>query len=70
MSMSRTAARKSARSAGTARQGVTLDTFVWQGTDKRGIKMKGEQQAKNANLLLPGLGSWFGPQPQRGAYRR
>ncbi|MGY0560272.1 type II secretion system F family protein [Luteimonas sp. A277] len=51
MSMSRTAARKSARSAGTARQGVTLDTFVWQGTDKRGQKMKGEQQAKNANLL-------------------
>ncbi|MGV8961020.1 MAG: type II secretion system F family protein [Stenotrophomonas sp.] len=25
--------------------------FVWEGTDKRGIKMKGEQQAKNANLL-------------------
>ncbi|ALN92998.1 type II secretion system (T2SS), F family protein [Lysobacter gummosus] len=25
--------------------------FVWQGTDKRGIKMKGEQAAKNANLL-------------------
>ncbi len=29
----------------------TLDTFVWEGTDKRGTKMKGEQQAKNANLL-------------------
>lgn len=28
-----------------------LETFVWQGTDKRGIKMKGEQLAKNANLL-------------------
>ncbi|KEZ98118.1 type II secretory pathway protein, partial [Xanthomonas vasicola pv. vasculorum NCPPB 895] len=25
--------------------------FVWEGTDKRGIKMKGEQTAKNANLL-------------------
>jgi type IV pilus assembly protein PilC len=25
--------------------------FVWEGTDKRGIKMKGEQSAKNANLL-------------------
>lgn len=29
----------------------TLETFVWEGTDKRGTKMKGEQQAKNANLL-------------------
>ena len=28
-----------------------LATFVWQGNDKRGIKMKGEQQAKNMNLL-------------------
>ncbi|HZF98210.1 MAG TPA: type II secretion system F family protein [Pseudoxanthomonas sp.] len=28
-----------------------LATFVWQGNDKRGIKMKGEQQAKNVNLL-------------------
>ncbi|KAB7774365.1 type II secretory pathway protein [Xanthomonas sp. LMG 12462] len=25
--------------------------FVWEGIDKRGIKMKGEQIAKNANLL-------------------
>ncbi|MBJ6980227.1 MULTISPECIES: type II secretion system F family protein [unclassified Luteimonas] len=25
--------------------------FVWEGTDKRGKKMKGEQTAKNANLL-------------------
>ncbi|HZW18973.1 MAG TPA: type II secretion system F family protein [Luteimonas sp.] len=33
------------------RAGVTLDTFVWQGTDKRGTKMKGEQQSKNANFL-------------------
>lgn len=28
-----------------------LETFVWQGTDKRGTTMKGEQQAKNANML-------------------
>lgn len=28
-----------------------LQTFVWEGLDKRGTKMKGEQQAKNANLL-------------------
>ena len=53
MSMSRTAARKTvAKSpAQPVRAGVTLDTFVWEGTDKRGVKMKGEQQAKNANML-------------------
>ncbi|HVL09152.1 MAG TPA: type II secretion system F family protein [Burkholderiaceae bacterium] len=26
-------------------------TFVWEGNDKRGIKMKGEQQSKSMNLL-------------------
>lgn len=53
MSMSRTAARKTvAKSpAHPVRAGVTLDTFVWEGTDKRGVKMKGEQQAKNVNML-------------------
>ncbi|MCC8685860.1 type II secretion system F family protein [Xanthomonas campestris pv. raphani] len=25
--------------------------FVWEGTDKRGIKMKGEQSARNVNML-------------------
>ncbi|GAB3057240.1 type II secretion system F family protein [Stenotrophomonas tumulicola] len=25
--------------------------FVWEGTDKRGVKMKGEQMAKSANLV-------------------
>ncbi|HNV82750.1 MAG TPA: type II secretion system F family protein [Arenimonas sp.] len=28
-----------------------MGEFVWEGTDKRGIKMKGESTAKNANLL-------------------
>lgn len=28
-----------------------LVPFIWEGTDKRGIKMKGEQPAKSANLL-------------------
>src|SRR5690606_1400427 len=28
-----------------------LQPFVWSGTDKRGKTMKGEQLAKNANLL-------------------
>ena len=28
-----------------------MQPFVWEGTDKRGVKMKGEQEARNANLL-------------------
>lgn len=28
-----------------------LEVYVWEGVDKRGVKMKGEQQAKNPNLL-------------------
>ncbi|WP_396617501.1 type II secretion system F family protein [Lysobacter soli] len=28
-----------------------MPMFVWEGTDKRGVKMKGEQQAKNANFV-------------------
>ena len=51
MSMSHTAARKTTRATGPVRDGVTLETFVWEGTDKRGTRMKGEQQAKNASLL-------------------
>lgn len=53
MAVTRTAARTATKGRKPApqRQGVTLDTFVWEGTDKRGAKMKGEQQAKSANLL-------------------
>lgn len=32
-----------------------LDMFVWEGTDKRGTKMKGEAQGKNANLVKADL---------------
>ena len=28
-----------------------LEIFTWEGTDKRGVKMKGESSSKNANLL-------------------
>ena len=28
-----------------------MEQFIWEGTDKRGVKMKGETAAKNANLL-------------------
>ncbi|MGH8389024.1 MAG: type II secretion system F family protein [Pseudomonas sp.] len=34
-----------------ARSTMELQPFVWVGTDKRGVKMKGEQPAKNANML-------------------
>jgi type IV pilus assembly protein PilC len=33
------------------RRADALPVFIWQGTDKRGKVMKGEQQAKNANAL-------------------
>ncbi|ODU40711.1 MAG: type II secretory pathway protein [Lysobacteraceae bacterium SCN 69-123] len=46
----KTAARPAARAL-PKRQGSELQTFVWVGKDKRGTVMKGEQLAKNANLL-------------------
>jgi type IV pilus assembly protein PilC len=53
MAISRSAARTAARKGAEppARAGVTLQMFLWEGTDKRGVKMKGEQQAKSVNLL-------------------
>lgn len=47
MSVSRSAIKKEP----VARSTMEMKPFVWEGTDKRGIKMKGEQPAKNANLL-------------------
>ncbi len=47
MSVSRSAIKKEP----VARSTMELQPFVWEGTDKRGVKMKGEQSAKNANLL-------------------
>ncbi|WP_153676058.1 type II secretion system F family protein [Stenotrophomonas maltophilia] len=47
MSVSRSAIKK----VPVARSTTELQPFVWEGTDKRGVKMKGEQAAKNANLL-------------------
>ena len=48
MAATRTAAKPASTAAATSN---SLPMFVWEGTDKRGIKMKGEQQAKNGNLL-------------------
>lgn len=47
MSVSRSAVKKEP----VARSTMELQPFVWEGTDKRGVKMKGEQPAKNMNLL-------------------
>jgi type IV pilus assembly protein PilC len=51
------AATKSAvrAQAQTPRDPNPLAVFVWVGTDKRGKKLKGEQMAKNANLLRADL---------------
>jgi type IV pilus assembly protein PilC len=46
MSATRTATKPT-----TVRRADALPVFTWQGTDKRGKVMKGEQQAKNANAL-------------------
>ncbi len=45
MAVSRTAAKQ------TVRRADALEIFVWEGKDKRGIKMKGEQPAKTAALV-------------------
>lgn len=52
MAVTRSAAKTAARDAAKpVRDGVTLQMFVWEGTDKRGKKMKGEQQSRSANML-------------------
>lgn len=45
------ASRTVAKNAPAERAGNTMPLYVWEGTDKRGVKMKGEQQAKNTNML-------------------
>ena len=45
MAVTRTAAKQ------TVRRVDPLQIFVWEGKDKRGTKMKGEQPSKNANLV-------------------
>ncbi len=47
MSVTRNAMNKEPAPRGTS----LMQPFVWEGTDKRGVKMKGEQEARNANML-------------------
>ena len=46
MAVTRPAAKQAAAAAVNP-----LELYVWEGVDKRGVKMKGEQQARNANML-------------------
>lgn len=48
MAVTRSAAKKTIPTDRTTSQ---LSMFVWEGADKRGVKMKGEQQSKSVNLL-------------------
>ncbi len=48
-SVARTATKTTIKTA--VRRAEPLAIFVWEGTDKRGVVMKGEQTAKNANFL-------------------
>jgi len=47
MSVARSAIKKEPVNRSTSQ----MQPFIWEGTDKRGVKMKGEQAAKNANTL-------------------
>ena len=44
-------ARSAIKKAPVDRNTSLMQPFVWEGTDKRGTRMKGEQAAKNANIL-------------------
>lgn len=48
MSATRSAVKKTVP---VERSTSQLVPFIWEGTDKRGVKMKGEQPSKNANML-------------------
>lgn len=44
-------ASTAAKAKAPATRTTDLQQFTWEGTDKRGVKMKGESTSKNANLL-------------------
>jgi type IV pilus assembly protein PilC len=45
------ATRNAAKQPTATRRPNPLELFIWEGTDKRGVVMKGEQPAKNANIV-------------------
>jgi len=50
MAVTKNAARTAAKQPAVRRQ-EAMPIFVWEGNDKRGVKMKGESAARNANLV-------------------
>jgi type IV pilus assembly protein PilC len=50
MAVTKSAVKSTTRTA-PARRADAMPTFVWEGNDKRGVKMKGEMPAKSANLV-------------------
>lgn len=55
MAVTKNAARTSTKQPAAARRAEAMPTFVWEGNDKRGVKMRGEQAARNANLVRADL---------------
>ena len=55
--------RSAIKNEPVARATSQMQPFVWEGTDKRGVKMKGEQQAKNVNVLRAELRKHSVPTP-------
>ena len=54
MAVTRNAAKTASRTAAAkaaARRPDPFTLFVWEGTDKRGVKMKGESPGKSMNLV-------------------
>ncbi len=50
MAVTKNAARTAAKQP-AVRRAEAMPIFVWEGNDKRGVKMKGESAARNANLV-------------------
>jgi type IV pilus assembly protein PilC len=55
MAVTKNAARTAAKQPPAARRAEAMPIFVWEGNDKRGVKMRGEQAARNANLVRADL---------------
>ena len=51
MAVTKNAARTAAKQPTAVRRAEAMPIFVWEGNDKRGVKMKGESAARNANLV-------------------
>jgi type IV pilus assembly protein PilC len=51
MAVTRKAVKTATKTQAAARRPDPFTTFVWEGNDKRGVKIKGELQAKSANFV-------------------